>query len=196
MSKEEDDIEITEALRKSLNQAGELQPVAVCKQHPEVILSGTHRSNARGGLDKVVKKEIIDVEAYSQRAGIPHELAEISIRLHANVHRRVSTEETRKQVLCIAKGLEASVPKNEIASKLEELLPFSPSYILLSKTESPMLAFLIATGSHTSCPPLIVGVIIGPQQPGAVRKVMEPPSLRGPRNLLLGPIIPFVKTST
>jgi hypothetical protein len=63
-------------------------------------------------------------------------------------------------------------------------------------TASPTSARSTATGSVTSCPPLIAGVIIGPQHPGAVLATMCPASRTGPSISELGPMIPSQKRST
>ncbi len=63
-------------------------------------------------------------------------------------------------------------------------------------TASPTSAPSTATGSVTSWPPLMAGVIIGPQQPGAVLATMWPPSRTGPSISLDGPMMPSQKRST
>ena len=52
---------------------------------------------------------------------------------------------------------------------------------------SPASAPSTATGVHTSCPPRIAGVIIGPQQPGVEFQTMWPPSATGPSHLDVRP---------
>ncbi len=61
---------------------------------------------------------------------------------------------------------------------------------------SPTSAPSTATGSVTSWPPLMAGVIIGPQQPGAVLATMWPPSRTGPSSSDDGPMMPSQKRST
>ena len=61
---------------------------------------------------------------------------------------------------------------------------------------SPTRAPSTATGEHTSWPPRIDGVIIGPQQPGVVFTTMCPPSATGPSIGTSGPSRPSVKVST
>ncbi len=61
---------------------------------------------------------------------------------------------------------------------------------------SPTSAPSTSTGSVTSWPPRIAGVIIGPQQPGAVLATMCPPSRTGPSISVLGPMIPSQNRST
>ena len=122
---------IVNTLRKSQEQAGELQSVLVCKQHKEIVLSGAHRSEARSGLKNIEKIEEYDIGAYAKKLGIPHEIGEELIRAQANVHRRVGKEETKTQILRVAKGLERTIPKERVASELaDKMLPFSRSYIL------------------------------------------------------------------
>ena len=61
---------------------------------------------------------------------------------------------------------------------------------------SPTSAPSTATGSVTSWPPLMAGVIIGPQHPGAVLATMCPPSRTVPTTSALGPMIPSQKRFT
>ena len=61
---------------------------------------------------------------------------------------------------------------------------------------SPTSAPSTATGVHTSCPPRIAGVIIGPQQPGVEFHTMWPPSATGPAISTSGPSVPSVNVST
>src|SRR5215216_322465 len=61
---------------------------------------------------------------------------------------------------------------------------------------SPTCAPSTATGRHTSWPPRIAGVIIGPQQPGAGFHTMWPPSATGPSISTSGPSSPSVNVST
>ena len=61
---------------------------------------------------------------------------------------------------------------------------------------SPGSAPSTATGAVTSWPPWNEGVIIGPQQPGAVSATMVPPSATGPSIGWLGPTRPPVKVET
>ena len=63
-------------------------------------------------------------------------------------------------------------------------------------TASPTSAPSTATGRVTSWPPRIAGVIIGPQQPGAVFATMWPPSATGPSISTSGPSRPSVNSST
>ena len=58
------------------------------------------------------------------------------------------------------------------------------------------LGALDATGVHTSWPPRIAGVIIGPQQPGVEFHTMCPPSATGPAIGTSGPSRPSVNVST
>ena len=61
---------------------------------------------------------------------------------------------------------------------------------------SPTSAPSTSTGSVTSWPPLIAGVIMGPQHPGAVLATMCPPSRTGPSISVPGPMIPSQNRST
>ncbi len=57
---------------------------------------------------------------------------------------------------------------------------------------SPIFAPSTFTGRATSWPPLMFGVIIGPQHPGDVTKTIFPPSVTFPAISTSGPIIPSV----
>src|SRR3954447_3943369 len=61
---------------------------------------------------------------------------------------------------------------------------------------SPTSAPSTATGRHTSWPPRMDGVIIGPQQPGVEFQTMWPPSRTGPSIATSGPSSPSVNVST
>src|SRR5579862_2691106 len=87
-------------------------------------------------------------------------------------------------------------PSREVSTPTEAAFDLTSIFPTVMSIESLGRAPFTATGFDTSCPPLMLGVIIGPQHPGAVRKVIDPPSLIGPSSVELGPIIPFVKTST
>ena len=65
-----------------------------------------------------------------------------------------------------------------------------------STMPSPGSAPSTATGRVTSWPPLMAGVIMGPQQPGAVLATMWPPSRTVPSTSALGPMMPSQKRST
>jgi hypothetical protein len=123
------DPQVVEALRASQEQAGELEPVLVCLQHPDHIISGHHRAAAVGGLENVKKIEKIDVEAYTKKVGVPHEAGHELLILQSNVQRPHSMEESKDRVLRIARILESTgVPKEKILSKLAGLI-YSASYL-------------------------------------------------------------------
>src|SRR3954447_2347967 len=85
-----------------------------------------------------------------------------------------------------------------IASSLPEAVAREVTAMSLMRMAiaSPTSAPSTATGVHTSCPPRIAGVIIGPQQPGVEFQTMWPPSATRPSITESGPSVPSVKVST
>ena len=138
---------IVQSLKQSIKNVGQLSDVICCKQHPEVILIGRHRTKATCGLDNVNKKEY-DVDEYSRKHSISHELGELLVAVHGDIQRTVKREETRDRLLKAAAILESSgVKKEEVASKLAHLLPFSHSYILrLLPAEFKRRKFAVSKG--------------------------------------------------
>ena len=63
-------------------------------------------------------------------------------------------------------------------------------------TASPTSAPCTKTGVVTSCPPRRLGVIIGPQQPGAVLAMIVPPFSIGPSMGAFGSRTEFVNSET
>jgi len=133
-------------LKKSMAQIGQLAVVIYCKQHPEKILSGRHRTNAGG--EAQLERKNLDVEKIATDLQVPHELAETLVMIHANVQRRVKKEETRITLLSAAKDLEASgIPKQEIANRLSKILPYTHAYILkLLPDDYKQKNFAVSTG--------------------------------------------------
>ena len=69
-------------------------------------------------------------------------------------------------------------------------------FLMRIAIESPTVAPSTRTGCVTSCPPRKRGVIIGPQQPGAVLATIVPPSASGPSMGSAGSSTLLVKRST
>src|SRR3712207_2813031 len=82
----------------------------------------------------------------------------------------------------------STVPAVPDAVTSEVTSIFSIRIAIASPTSAPSTA----TGAVTSWPPRKFGVIIGPQQPGAVSAIITPPSATGPCIGWLGPTCPRV----
>jgi len=81
------------------------------------IIDGKHRKQA----DPTWPEEEIEVKDQKQ---------EILVRMHSNYRRQVSKKETQTQLLMLADILEAEgVPREEVASKLDEMTPYTISWI-------------------------------------------------------------------
>jgi hypothetical protein len=102
---------------------GEVNPIIV--DYDGEILSGVHRK-AAGWL----RKHFVDSRELAKRWDVPPGMAKEIVRLHMNVQRKPSREETKAIVLKMAKCLEESgMPKERIASELEKYVPYSRWYL-------------------------------------------------------------------
>lgn len=123
------DIEIVEGLRKSREILGELYPVIV--DETGTRLSGRHRV-AAGWAGRI----IVDSREIAKKLGLDPEddgnraIAQILVVTHSNYQRRVSEEETRKNLLALAQILELKgIPKERICAKVSELVPYSERWV-------------------------------------------------------------------
>jgi hypothetical protein len=105
---------------------GQIRAVIVCRQHPDVILSGRHSSKAGAG-----KRWDFDCEEKAQQLKVSHKAAEELVAIHCNVQRTVPMNETKERIVGLAKLLQAEgVPQEHVASKVVELVPgFTRQYI-------------------------------------------------------------------
>ena len=106
------DINAISLLRNSIDRVGLLNHVLVCKQHRDRILGGIHRIGAAGGIEKLDRKEV-DVDEISKSLDVSHDIGEMIVKIHSNVQRRASREETQSLVLSIAAALETSTAQKE-----------------------------------------------------------------------------------
>jgi len=117
------DQELVDALMASKLLIGEVNPIIV--DYDGEILSGVHRK-AAGWL----RKHFVDSRELAKRWDVPPGMAKEIVRLHMNVQRKPSKEETKAIVLKMAKCLEESgMPKERIASELEKYVPYSRWYL-------------------------------------------------------------------
>lgn len=114
MSGEEYDEEIVEWLRRSREQVGELEPVYTTPEGE--VIDGKHRLKAYPGW----KTQTVQVD----------DLRKVIERIHRNIHRKMSKNETKKAVIQLALVFEKSgVPKEFLVDEIKKHLPFSEDYI-------------------------------------------------------------------
>jgi very-short-patch-repair endonuclease/chorismate mutase len=117
------DEEIVEQLKRSKEILGEIIPIIMDSEGN--ILSGRHRERAGWAL-----KHIADIEKMAQKLKVSTSMARDIIRLHLNVQRKPSKEETKAILLRMAKELEAKgIEKKNIASELTKYAPYTDRYI-------------------------------------------------------------------
>jgi hypothetical protein len=121
---EEIEKEIVEQLARSKNIIGELNEVVYDSDGE--ILSGRHRIKA--GWEK---EKVIDTEAMAKKFNLPRTFVKEMIKMHFNVQRRASREETQRRLLLMAEELlKMGVAKPNIASELAKWVPYDQKYIL------------------------------------------------------------------
>jgi very-short-patch-repair endonuclease len=117
------DEEIVDQLKRSKEILGEIIPIIV--DDDGNILSGRHRERAGWTL-----KHRCNIDAIVSRLNCSASMAREIVRLHCNVQRKPSKEETKAILLRIAKELELKgVEKKSIAGELKKYVPFSDRYI-------------------------------------------------------------------
>ena len=108
--------EFREGLKKSLAIVGPIYPVIVDKQTMEIV-DGRHRKRVNPQWPELEKE-------------FPDRKSKILFRIHANYRRSISRAETQTNLLMLAAILEKEgVPKEQIASKLAEITPYSLGYV-------------------------------------------------------------------
>jgi len=113
MSEEE---EFLEGLEKSKNVVGYIYPVIINKGTLRIV-DGKHRKQ----IDPTWPEKQIEFQ---------DKKSEILFRMHANYRRKVSRKERQTEMLMLASYLEdEGVPREQIASKLAEITPFSLRYV-------------------------------------------------------------------
>jgi len=117
------DNELVEQLRKSRIIIGEQAAVVV--DFDGEVLSGMHRKEA--GWEK---SESIDTKLIAQKLGVTIPIAKEIVRVHFNLQRKPSKEETQRSLLTIAKELELKgVPKENITTEVAKLVPYSDRWV-------------------------------------------------------------------
>jgi len=117
------DSELIEQLKKSRTVVGEYSPVIV--DFDGEILSGRHRKEASWE-----RTETIDSRAIAEKLGVTVAIAKEVVRMHFNLQRKPSREETQESLLKIAKELELKgVSKENIASEVAKLVPYSHAWV-------------------------------------------------------------------
>jgi len=108
--------EFLEGLEKSKNVVGYIYPVIVNKETLRIV-DGKHRKQ-------------VDPSWPEKQIEFPDKKSEILFRMHANYRRKVSKKERQTEMLMLASYLEEEgVPREQIASKLAEMTPFSLNYV-------------------------------------------------------------------
>lgn len=110
-------------LKKSLNTVGQIY--AIIEDETGEIVSGRHRAMA-GALGR----RTVNLQEIAQSLGVNREAAKIIVRMHSNVQRKVSEEETKLELLALAEALgNQGIPKEKIPEELIKWAPYSERYI-------------------------------------------------------------------
>lgn len=111
-------------LQKSRRIIGEVNPIVI--DYDNEVLSGQHRKEA-GWLTT----HKIDTRKLAEKWGVSPLMAKDMMRLHMNVQRKVSREETKTILLRMATTFEKQgVPQEKIAAKVAEKVPYTHQYVL------------------------------------------------------------------
>ena len=117
------DSDLVEQLKKSKVIIGEQTPLIV--DFDGEVLSGTHRKEAGWK-----KSETIDTKVIAEKLAVSILVAKELVRIHFNLQRKPSREETQASLLKIAKELELKgIPKEDISTEVTKLVPFSDRWV-------------------------------------------------------------------
>ena len=117
------DRELVEMLSRSRMVLGEFYPIVI--DFDDEVLAGSHREKAGW-----IKRIRVDTRDVARKLGVPVEVAKDIIRLHTNIQRKPSKEETAEILLRMAKALEKKgIPKEKIAAELCKYVPYSDRHI-------------------------------------------------------------------
>lgn len=120
------DKETVEQLLRSKNIIGEMLPIIVDKQDKE-ILSGHHRKEA--GWQRAPFE--MDIQSLADKKGVSKTIMKELVKLHANVQRKPSREETQASILKIAKEFQTQgMNKETIAAEVSKWVPYTHQYVL------------------------------------------------------------------
>lgn len=115
--------EIIEQLELSRKIVGEVNPMVV--DWDGELLSGQHRKQAGW-----VKTHKVDSRELAEKWNVTPLMAKGMLRIHLNIQRKPSREETQKLLMELAKELEKTgIQKDKIASELVKIVPYSQRWI-------------------------------------------------------------------
>jgi len=116
--------ETIEQLKLSRGIIGEVHAMVV--DYDGEILSGQHRKKA--GWEKVHN---VDSREMAKKCGVTPQMAKHMLKLHLNIQRKPSREETSELLLKMALELEKQeIEEMKIASELAKRVPYSHQYVL------------------------------------------------------------------
>ena len=117
------DQDIVNMLSTSKQLLGEMYPIIV--DYDGEVLSGAHRKQA--GWQKTCQ---IDTRQLAEKWQVTPLMAKDMVRIHMNIQRKPTREETQIILLRMAKELEAKgTVKENVASELAKFVTYSPSWI-------------------------------------------------------------------
>jgi len=118
------DREIVDLLRRSREIIGEVAAVII--DYDGEVLAGRHRKEA--GWTKEVN---VDTRVLAEKWGVTPAMAKEMVRLHTNIQRRPSREETQATIVRMAEELESvGVERENVASELVKYVPYDRQYVL------------------------------------------------------------------
>jgi len=118
----EDELNITEWLRRSKNTLGQIYPILIKKGSFFEIIDGKHRSQADPTWRTV---EIEPPEDWP----LSEEAYYLAVRIAANHRRRVSRKERQTDFLMLASQLEEEVSREKIVSTISKITGFSERWV-------------------------------------------------------------------
>ncbi|MEM2512697.1 MAG: hypothetical protein QXU81_00030 [Candidatus Bathyarchaeia archaeon] len=137
------DKEIVDALKESRSKLGEIYPILI--DYDGEILSGSHRKAA--GWTKI---ERIDSREIAEKLKLPLQMAKLLIKMHTNIQRKPTIDETRELLLDMAECLEKSgVPTENVSVELAKYVPYSRDYIRDLLPEKYKLPHKVEAGKKT-----------------------------------------------
>lgn len=117
------DRELVDMLEKSKGMLGEAYPIIV--DYDGEVLSGVHRKKAGWA-----KEQRIDTRELAKKWGVTPKMAKLIVKVHMNIQRKPSREETQAMIWFMAAELaKAGVPQEQVASELTRYVPYSRDYI-------------------------------------------------------------------
>jgi len=161
------DRDLIEQLKKSRVVIGEQAPLIV--DFDGEVLSGLHRKEA--GWQK---SESVDSKVIAEKLGVTIPAAKEIVRMHFNLQRKPSREETEASLLKIARELEVKgVQKELIASEVSKLVPYSDRWVRELLPEEYKQPEQVEAAKHVAevVPPEETEI---PEKPSEVSKALIP----------------------